>query len=239
MSAIVPGGILDQHPSYLGGSAVIGPTAGPGNTERLSAALLRLEGAHKNITQTYILSFDLKERQNNTVVALSNHLVRARIQWASIKGRGDAVIDVKHGTRVTLEGTILSVDLSYVFSDEANFGRNGPDFQVTASVGLGSVGKGPQLTFTPQAGPIAALATILFDIPPYARQVVFQTTQTGIFPAPSLIFFSTNNPLSRIISLRPSGLNVITTIPNGAEAVGIDNTGPGTQVLSAIFLLNL
>lgn len=221
---LLVGGIMDQGPGQLGGKAIVGPNAGPGATEQLTGTALRLEARDKSKSQNFVLSFDAKPIRASANPVNNNHIIHAQIIWGSPKGNGNTLIDVKHGTRVTLEGTSCSVNLFYSFTDEAGFGRIGPDYEVFCSVAGGSVGKGPQLTFT---GLIIQAVGVpdRIDIPDYAREIEFQSTSLVGQPI-TFDFLTANAAGARVISTRNLQFGQV-TIPNGAEAIEVTNAAGG------------
>ena len=236
---LLAGGILDQGPGQLGGRTRLGLALG----DSLSNRILSLEAPDKRVTQTYVLSFDLKPR--TVIPGTSTSLVRARICWGSIKGNGIAILDIKHGTRVTLEGTILNVDAVMEFQNDANLpAANTASLDVYASIGLGSVGKGPQLTFTDRTLTVAETTATAFPtpIPDYAREIEMQVDGDPLAAAPlvfDLAIRAGPGVGSRIVS-RHSGADVPITIPNGANNITMFTPpGSGANLFTPIYHLSL
>lgn len=102
--------------------------------------------------------------------------VGARLIWGAGKGRHEAFIDIRSGTRVTLEASTLLVDAFYV-------GTIGPTVRIACSVTYGSVGAKIN-TFT--SGQIALAAggvSRRFVVPLYAGAVQTYTDADPAVPA--------------------------------------------------------
>ena len=248
----VCGGILDKNPAELGGRVRLEPSGATGTDENpltgFSSRMMAISAEDKSKTQTYVLSFDLTVEGATPAVAatypvLTNMLIRARLQWGSPKGKGEAVIDVKHGTRLTLEGTSLVVDIEVVFDNSVVVAANndGPVVHVYGSVGLGSIGKGPQLTFTSQAQAINSGALFLFPIPAYAREIEIQNNGdpfAAIATTFNIDILSSPIAGGRLIT-RHGNTNQRITIPNGAGGVQVTNRGPANTIITPIYHLAL
>lgn len=245
---LIRGGILDKHPSSLGGTATLGPVQGLNAQERV----LQLLADNLSTNQVYVLSFDLKYPTspglsfNPPEDAPLNHIIRARIEWGSIKGQGTAILDIKHGTRLTLEGCALAVDALYEFAPyNQGANNNGPIAKIACSVGLRGVGRGPGLTYTDYTGNMAAGVgnNERLLIPSYARSVEVLDPAN---PAGNPSFFctldagvgtigATKRPLVQFVT----PLTAPVTIPNGAESLNIDNRAGATRVACVVWHLDL
>lgn len=234
--SIVPGGILDQQAGYLGGKVDLAP----GGVEQ--GRVLNLTARDNTKTQTYVLSFDVQTETDAAGPALNSHLLQATLNWGSAKGNGQAVIDLKHGTRVTLEGTYLSVDVRMVFTNPGAIPDAGPTFRVYASVGAGSVGKGPQLTRTTDTLAIVNAANSEVRVPNYAREIEIQSDADPLAIVPNSVEVQFQSGLAAIgarVIGRVVGVNTRFTLPNGCEFINIFNRGPLNQLYTPVFHLSL
>lgn len=237
-SVIVPGGVLDQGPDSMGGRARLGISGL--NGARTQARMLDITAKLQNMPQTFVLSFSAVPI-TQPIPVLSNHRIFATICWGSLKSQQAATFDLKHGTRLTLEGTQLTVDGIYTTQAPGGIPADGPDYDVTCSIGAGSVGKGPTVTFTDEDQVVNVGASVIRVLPRYARQVEIQSDGNpfaGIPPSFLLSFLVSPVGGARVISTH-AGRDVPITIPNGAEAIQITNNGPGIVQHTPIYHLSL
>jgi len=236
---IQKGSILDQGPGQLGGRARMSPAL-------TRDTLLRLEAENKSEPTLVTLTLDYKVVRDDVAGAVpnvSNHLVVAEIFWGSIKGRGSALIDVKHGVRVSLEASIIGVNALYLQANPAA-AFVGPTVDIFASVGEGSIGNsaGPLITLTGNSVAVNAGGNFTWNVPDYAYAVEIQSDAEPTIAIPNgfLVNLLANpNPAAGRLIGRLTGTNNVTTLPNGCEAINLVNAGPGNQIYTPVFHLDL
>lgn len=233
-SALYAAGLLGAGAQHLGGTALLGLAAGDALEERI----LKLgEESNKSVSYDVTVSFDLK---NQTAAPVgSNHLCRAELCWGSIKGSGRCVIDIKHGTRVTLECTVLVVDVLY--RNPVGVAPVGPSVLVRASIGLGSVGAN-RLTLTEFTQLIApAVPGAVIPISSYAREVEVKTDQDPFAPIARgfTISFFTDSGGTGVAQSVSTGRDTLVRIPNGVESMVIINDPIAPAMFTPIFHLEL
>jgi hypothetical protein len=198
-----------------------------------SERILMLAADNPAITQSFILSLDYKIEQAGP--GISDHKVYADLLWGSAKGNGRADIDICHGTRVTLEGSYLTVSVRMTFVN------GGPIVRVYASIGDGNVGKGPQLTFTADTTQLAIGANAIYGVSSYAREVEIQSDFSPLLPIiPTFLIEFLSAPVIGAVAIsRHIGTDTRIAIPNGCEGIRIVNNGPGVNRFTPIFHLAL
>ena len=233
---IQPGSILDQGAGNLGGSARL-------STADTQGTLLRLEARDSCKPCLVTLSFDHKtERGDVAPLPVNlNHLIQAEIKWASKKGDGFARVDVLHGTRVTLECSSLSVDV-FMVSAIVGVALIATPMTVSASVGAGSIGKGPSLTFTTDSRLVVVGVDTTWRVPNYARAVEIQSSADPTLAIPNgfrvQVQSSDNLAGARLIG-QFAAANARVTLGNGAEAIRLFNAGPLDTMYTPVFHLTL
>lgn len=163
-------------------------------------------------------------------------LLRGRIRWGSPGGRGgEAIVDWRHGARVSLECSILEIACQAL-------GTNGPPlYSVGASVGYGSLGKAPPITLTlPAVSLVADTPSARIRLPPWAYKVEFLTTFDPLaIPGATLKvgFYTTDDGAASFYYLADAGDAEPIAIANGSEWFALSS--PEDQLVTPMFYLAL
>jgi hypothetical protein len=170
---------------------------------------------------------------------VNNPLPRARLTWGAGKGQQTALVDVGHGTRVTLDCSSLTVDAIYANLDPSAAPR-GPQIEFFAGVVYGSLG-GMMNTLTEPLAPIGGGGlTPTLQIPNFAAEVkILSPDPASTFNVTmgSDLTFAGLGPVPQIVTaLAP---NTWLQIPNGMELIQATQTaGAATSVIFQ-YLLHL
>lgn len=219
-----PGGILDAPPERLGGGIILDK---PNQEEQF----LQLEATNEE-PELVTVCFDV-----NTVPPTNDatdHRLYANLLWASHSGKNQAVIDLTKGTRISLEASNLRATATLI-------GTVVPKIAVFASVGYGSVGKAPPLTFTGASETLLAGALgAIVRIPKYAYSVSILSNHDPlvVLPAPRVATFFQGPAATAPIYYRADAQGGAVAILNGAEFMRIQN-GAVAQKVTPIFQLTL
>lgn len=221
--------------SVLGGTVIIGPT---GRDQLGPARLLNVRSRDPNKPFVATVSFDVKAV--TAIPNLSTHRPRLRLAWGSDLGGGEAFMDLRHGLRISLEVSDIVVDALYGFQPAAISANAGPDLQVVASIGFGSVGPSePTLTADSEVVP-AAGSTTFIQIPSYARQLEVQSSADPFAAVPNAFGIEVFRGSAAGIRMGFfSQRDLPITLANGVETVRITNNGPGAATYTPIFHLAL
>lgn len=246
MSYIQPGGILDSDDGELGGNTFdLGPNrgtlaAGVVSLDNSGQRILQVSARNARISQEFTLSFNCRILRESSSIA--NHFIRALVQWGSAKGKNAVLLDLKHGARVCLEGAYCNVDAQYAFSPiPAGSAVNaGPDVEVSCSISPGTAAPQPN-TLTVCTGEVAVGITTEIVIPSYAYALVIQSRRNPAVAPAAVIQSSFGSATAasggkRTISISDE-LWAPILIPNGAEVVDVQNVGPATNEINAVFQL--
>lgn len=215
--------ILDLPTYQLGGNGALVP----GQSKRV-LAVYGPEGAPP---EKVILSIDSIAAAPFPIG--NDGRLQAHIRWGSASGDNDVVLDARKGVRLTLEGSIFTVDLVYG-------GIVGPEIRSVVSIGYGSVGQCLP-TFTEDARTLAAGASsAIFPVPQWSTSVAVLSDSDPIaFPAPvgTVSFFA--DAAGAFLLSRELVKSTFDPILPNAEFALVTNILPIPQVLTPIFRLGL
>lgn len=168
----------------------------------------------------------------------NNQLPRARITWGAGKGQQVALLDVGHGTRVTLDCSSLTVDAIYANLDPSAAPR-GSQIEFFAGVVYGSLG-GMMNTLTEPLAPLVAASTATFQIPNFAAEVKIlcddPTSTFDVTMGPDFTFAGTTPVPLSVTTLLP---NTWLQIPNGMELIQATETAGASSAVIFQYLLHL
>ena len=149
--------------------------------------------------------------------AASDHRAVGTCEWGSKRGGGSITFDLRHGCRMTL-------DASHVTLSAEMLGTvTGGKVRVAASIAYGSVTGPSSLTFTEAKTSLAAgLTSSSLPIPSYARRVAVITDSTA--PLATGAFLPSSAVGAPVIGrfTVSNGMTAV-DIPNGAEFIQITN----------------
>lgn len=241
-------GILDVEQRENSGFAMLAPAGASGFSapaSQVEATLLDLSAKDPSCRpQLITLSFDCVANFVTQILTVPYQLY-AILFWGTGKGQQQAIIDLKKGTRVTLEATTLMVSARYLTPGSSDPARIYPSIGVGCSVVYESMAW-MRNTFTPAPFTLAASAqSAEIPLPPYAREAVLCSSADpfgAVAPTPTLDFFA--GPIFDIVApqkhyLFPGGIEPI-TIPNGVDSVAVLNDADhGSVDFLLSFILNL
>lgn len=202
-------GILCTPEYNLGGKALV---SCDGKRHRI--LLLNADGQQDPLS--ICVSIDVK----NKVPAIkdSTHRLLAKCDWGSYSGGGSVIFDLRHGARMTLDASHISLD---VFADGVD--AQG-EWLVVSSVTYGSFSGPSSLTFTEQPVLVNAGATSAkFAVPSYARRVAIYADLSGV--TRDALCYTSNDPAATPIMRIPctNGMEPV-PLPNGIEFIEVVNT---------------
>lgn len=214
---------LDLPDFQLGGNAQVQP----GDSRRI----LNVYGPTGAKAESVILSLDA--RRTDVAPVGNDARLRARIRWGSHSGDNVAELDCRHGVRLTLEASRVTVDLNYE-------GTTGPDYTVIASIGYGTVSH-TRPTWTAEAQALAAgAAGALIQVPAWADGIA--VLQDGLpFAAPANVsqVSQFGDAAGASLLARFPGSTEFQPLAPNCEFIGLGNGPAGPQTLTAIFRLAL
>lgn len=224
------GGVLYRPPAELGGFCKL--LVGSGYK-----SCLQLDGNVDFSPELVVISFDVE--QDVAPPDGANHRLQAELLWGSKAGRGKAVVDLHHGTRVALEGSYFRAAAQLLGTQEDR--TEGPVYTVRASVGYGTVGKFPGLTYTEETQDLDALGTSDPLIVPqyaYSLEVLSDRDPWGMPPADFQVeFFRSAVPTAPLYYRSDSSSGPI-VLAEGVVAYRILN-GQVAQSVTPVFSLTL
>ena len=160
--------------------------------------------------------------------------IQAGITWGTGTGRLSALVDMGTGTRLTIPGSHVDVDV--LVTALAGPVANPPTFRFDAAIAYGSAGRGIPPTLTRPSVNLANGVAAEFEIPPFAKELFpvleNQTTTCLVIFPDSQIAIPANN-LSRVPI--PGKLSGTGTVPT----VQIQNTSGGGRVIGVMFFIDL
>lgn len=219
----LPCRFLDLPDYQLGGNAQLGP----GDSRRI----LNAYGPTGAKAECVVLSLDT--RRTSPAPVGNDARLRARIRWGSHSGDNVAEIDCRHGMRLALEASRVTVDLSYE-------GTTGPEFTVAASIGYGSISH-TRPTWTADGQALAAGAFgALIAVPAWADGVaVLQDGSPFAAPANSSVVSQFGDAAGASLIARFAGSSDFQELAPHCEFIGLGNGAANPQLLTAIFRLAL
>lgn len=169
----------------------------------------------------------------------NNQLPRARLTWGAGKGQQTALVDVGHGTRVTLDCSSLTVDAIYANLDPTAAPR-GSQIEFFAGVVYGSLG-GMMNTLTEPLAPIGGGGiTPTAQIPNFAAEVKIlcddPTSTFNVTMGSDLTFAGLGPVPLSVTAITP---NVWLQIPNGMELLQATQTAGASTSVIFQYLLHL
>jgi hypothetical protein len=195
-----------------------------GGRARLTGArpkhrLLQLSAKSEQDPLTVAISLDLK-----TAVAPvlgSSYLVRGTCLWGSKSGQQLVTFDVRHGTRMTLDASHVTLDAELIV-----LAGTAPEFDLHSSITYGSVSGPSSLTLTEPRFVLASGTTSArFQIPSYARKVAVFTSSTGTYFAS---LYTSANPAAGLVQRIPcTGAMDPVLLPDGVEFLDVTFSGGG------------
>jgi len=213
------GGILCTPGYNLGGRAELA----------MSASVIPGLPAPTN-PQQRILQLDADREQDPLVIAVSinaaviipfsinsDHRLQGTCRWGSKSGHGEIVFDIRHGCRMVL-------DASHVTLSAQLLGLVGTgSYRINASVAYGSFAGPSSLTFTDASiGLLAGNTTSFLPIPQYARRAAIYSNSLT-FTGRAEFFTNNVGGAARSVFIPTNNMEPI-PIPNGAEFMRFTNT---------------
>lgn len=213
-------GILCTPGYNLGGKALV-------RVDGKKHRILLLNAESEQDPLTVAVSLDAKMTSKPSLG--SNHRLQATCSWGSKSGNGVVTFDVRHGCRMTLDASHITIDVTMpgTAPDEV-------EYLVTSSITYGSVTGPSTLTFTEQPVLVnAGAASAKFAIPSYARRIAIYADATAA-TREAVLYTSDNGAATPIMRIPCTNGMEPVSLPNGVEFVEIVNTA---AVLNATFTL--
>ena len=227
------GGIL-QAPGYSLGGRGIAIAGGP------PVRILQLDADIEQNPQTVVVSINATTQ--SPFGGSSDHRLQGLLRWGSKSGGCEALFDVRHGARVTLDASHVTLQVQLVSTSFFGGAITGSS-RCIASIAYGSGASGMMLTLTlPPVFVPAGGVSAMIAIPGYAANVRFFSNAlfaAGVVSGRAEIY--TNDLLFAVQVAQVFDLFVAAQTPlvNGGEFFRIFNTGVADQVLTPYFELVL
>jgi hypothetical protein len=177
--------------------------------------LLQISAEREQDPLVVAISIDVKTVE--AFPAASDHRAIGRCEWGSKRGGGSIVFDLRHGCRMTL-------DASHVTLSAEMLGTvSGGKVRVASSIAYGSVTGPSSLTFTEATVSLAAgITSSPLEIPSYARRVAVFTDSSA--PLATGAFLTSDAGGATVIGRFSvsNGMEAV-QIPNGAEFIQLTN----------------
>lgn len=191
-----------------------------------------------------ILQLDAQREQDPICVAVSinaqrglpfgvgsDHRLQGTCRWGSKSGGGEIVFDIRHGCRMVLDASHITLDAQMLGSvgDGSYF--------VNASVAYGSFSGPSSLTFTEAPiGLLAGNSTSILPIPQYARRVAIYSN-SATFAGRAELFASSAGPTRQLFV--PTNNMTPIDLPNGLEFIRFTNTDANAVTITIFYELVL
>lgn len=206
-------GILCAPGYDLGGRARLSGT-------RTNHRLLQLSAKSEQDPLTVVVSVDVKTAVPGTLGSV--YRLRGRCLWGSKSGHQEAIFDLRHGVRMTLDASHVTLDSELIV-----IAGSAPEFDLHSSITYGSASGPSTLTFTEPSVVLGIGATSpRVAIPSYARRVaVYASNAASNYHAD---LYTNTNPAAGTVQRIPCSIGMEPLpLPDGVEFLDVTHTGGG------------
>jgi hypothetical protein len=162
--------------------------------------------------------------------ANSDHRLMGTCRWGSKSGGGEFVFDIRHGCRMVLDASHVTLQAQLLGS------VGGGSYRLNASVAYGSFSGPSSLTFTDASvGLLAGNTSAFLPIPQYARRIAIYSNSVT-FTGRAELFTNNAGGAARSIFVPTNNMEPL-PIPNGCEFVRFTNTDANAVSITPFYEL--